>query len=270
LVEKAEKTPILWITKLSQFRCDKPDYGLIFGFARTMRHEKDADFSIFETDVFDNAAAESLAQVIEKLAWSREISDVGPEYEFAFYEGTVHVGRCHWISPADHMESGFSQSLPRRLDIESLGSIDTLRWTPFEQPGLEDGQVEIEMAYIGLNFRVRIIFLSIKRCTNWDIQDILVALGLFGEPNEFGLEGSGIVRRVAPGAIRDLKPGDRVALLTTGTFRTRFVVHSRYCIRVPDHISLEDAATMPSVYITAAYCLIHLARLHKEEVSDRV
>ncbi|KAL4863599.1 hypothetical protein BDV12DRAFT_206352 [Aspergillus spectabilis] len=248
LVEKAEKTPILWITKLSQFRCANPDYGLIFGFARTMRHEKDADFSIFETDLFDDAAAKSLVRVIDKLAWSREIPDIDPEYEFAFYEGTVHVGRCHWISPAEYMESNSSQNLPRRLDIESLGSIDTLRWTPFEQPELEEGQVEIEMAYIGLNFR-----------------DILVALGLFGEPNEFGLEGSGIVRRVAPGAIRDLKPGDRVALLTTGTFRTRFVVHSRYCIRVPDHISLEDAATMPSVYITAAYCLIHLARLHKEE-----
>ncbi|KAL4931451.1 uncharacterized protein BDV17DRAFT_288988 [Aspergillus undulatus] len=239
---------ILWVTKMCQLHCDDPRYGLIFGFARTMRHEKAADFCTFETDAFDEHVASSLVQVIEKLTWSRELPDTDPEYEFALYQGQIHVGRCHWVSPADHIQSHSSKDLPRRLDIESLGSIDTLRWTAFESPQLEEGQVEIEMHYIGLNFR-----------------DILVALGLFGEPNEFGLEGSGIVRRVASGAVRDLKVGDRVALLTTGTFRTRFVVHSRYCLQIPGHISLEDAATMPSVYITAAYCLVHLARLHKSE-----
>ncbi|KAL4997452.1 hypothetical protein BDV10DRAFT_186245 [Aspergillus recurvatus] len=242
------KQPILWVTELSQFRCEDPRYGLIFGFARTMRHEKDADFSTFEVDVFDDKSAKSLVCVVEKLLWSRANADIDPEYEFALYQGTIYVGRCHWVSPADHMDNDSSRNLPRRLDVGSLGSIDTLRWTPFEDPPLEEGQVEIDMQYIGLNFR-----------------DILVSLGLFGEPNEFGLEGSGIIRRVAPGAIRDLKPGDRVALLTTGTFRTRFVVHSRYCLQIPDHVSLQDAATMPSVYITAAYCLIHLARLQKGE-----
>ncbi|KAL4735276.1 hypothetical protein BDV11DRAFT_173962 [Aspergillus similis] len=242
------KQPILWVTGMSQFRCEDPRYGLVLGFARTMRHEKDADFSTFEIDAFDDKSAKSLVSVVEKILWSRADPEADPEYEFALYQGTIYVGRCHWVSPVDHMDSNSSMNLPRRLDIESLGSIDTLRWTPFEDPPLEEGQVEIEMQYIGLNFR-----------------DILVSLGLFGEPNEFGLEGSGIVRRVAPGAIRDLKPGDRIALLTTGTFRTRFVVHSRYCLRIPDHVSLEDAATMPSVYITAAYCLIHLARLQKGE-----
>ncbi|KAL3496347.1 hypothetical protein BJX62DRAFT_251184 [Aspergillus germanicus] len=248
LLTKIGKTPILWVTKTSQIQCTDPRYGLIFGFARTMRHEKEADFSIFETDSFDDEAAHSLVGVIEKLAWSRQTPGVHREYEFSLYEGAIHLGRCHWITPTDQMESRFSESLPRRLNIELLGSIDTLRWTPFEDPELKEGEVEIDMHYVGLNFR-----------------DILVALGLFGEPNEFGLEGSGIIRRVAPGVIRDLKPGDRVALLTTGTFRTRFVVHSRYCIRVPEHVSLEDAATMPSVYITACYCLVHLARLHKSE-----
>ncbi|KAL4772444.1 hypothetical protein BDW60DRAFT_216463 [Aspergillus nidulans var. acristatus] len=242
------KQPILWVTGLSQFRCENPRYGLVFGFARTMRHEKDADFSTFETDAFDDKSVKSLVSVVEKILWSRANAEADPEYEFALYRGTIYVGRCHWVCLADHMDNNSSMNLPRRLDIESLGSIDTLRWTPFEGPPLEEGLVEIEMKYIGLNFR-----------------DILVSLGLFGEPNEFGLEGSGIVRRVAPGAKRDLKPGDRVALLTTGTFRTHFVVHSRYCLRIPDHVSLEDAATMPSVYITAAYCLIHLARLQKGE-----
>ena len=149
------KQPILWVTGMSQFRCENPRYGLVFGFARTMRHEKDADFSIFETDTFDGESVKSLVSVVEKLLWSRANAEADPEYEFALYQGTIYVGRCHWVCLADHMGSNTSLNLPRRLDIESLGSIDTLRWTPFEDPPLEEGQVEIEMKYIGLNFRVR-------------------------------------------------------------------------------------------------------------------
>jgi hypothetical protein len=119
-----------------------------------MRHEKEADFSIFETDIFDKETAQLLSRVIEKLTWSRQTPGVHGEYEFSLYEGAIHVGRCHWIAPTDRMESQSSKSLPRRLDIESLGSIDTLRWTPFEDPELKGGEVEIDMHYVGLNFRV--------------------------------------------------------------------------------------------------------------------
>jgi hypothetical protein len=154
LLRRIEKTPILWVTKTSQIRCLDPRYGLIFGFSRTMRHEKEADFSIFETGSFDDEAAQSLLRVIEKLTWSRQTPGVHREYEFSLYEGAIHVGRCHWITPTDQIKSQFSESLPRRLNIESLGSIDTLRWTPFEDPELKEGEVEIDMHYVGLNFRV--------------------------------------------------------------------------------------------------------------------
>jgi hypothetical protein len=156
LLTKIEKTPVLWVTKTSQIQCTDPRYGLIFGFARTMRHEKEADFSIFETESFDDEAANSLGAVIEKLTWSRQTPGVHREYEFSLYEGAIHVGRCHWITPTDQMESQSSESLPRRLDIESLGSIDTLCWTPFEDPELKEGEVEIDMHHVGLNFRVRL------------------------------------------------------------------------------------------------------------------
>lgn len=90
-------------------------------------------------------------------------------------------------------------------------------------------------------------------------------MGLFGNSEELGLEGSGIIRRAGGGQVQ-LKPGDRVAMLSKGVNRTRVTVQSSCCFKVPDHISLEDAATMPSVYITSVYCLVHLARLQKGEV----
>lgn len=94
-------------------------------------------------------------------------------------------------------------------------------------------------------------------------------MGLFGSPDELGVEGSGIIRRVASDVSTDLKPGDRVAVVNTGVFRTSAVIHSRRCIKLSDDITLEDAATMPSVYLTSIYCLVNLGRLKKGEVSDR-
>jgi NADPH:quinone reductase-like Zn-dependent oxidoreductase len=91
-------------------------------------------------------------------------------------------------------------------------------------------------------------------------------MGLFGDPEEFGVEGSGVVRRVAPD-VTEFRPGDRVFVLSEGLFRTRIVIKAVKCFKVPDELSLEDAATMPSAYVTSAYCLGHLCRLQKGEVS---
>ncbi|KAF5855558.1 hypothetical protein ETB97_008996 [Aspergillus alliaceus] len=245
---KVESNQILWVTRTAQMACTDARFGLIFGFARTLRQERSLDFCVFETDVFSQAAIDVLVQVYEKLQWSRQFPDTDQEYEFSFYQGILHIGRCHWVSPSHLLPPKAASDGPYKLAIQSPANMDSLYWAPddSERP-LQEHDVEIDIHYVGLNFR-----------------DILVAMGLFGNADEFGLEGSGIVRRVGSDRVR-LRPGDKVAVLIPGVCRTRIVIHSQFCIMVPDHISLEDAATMPSVYITAIYSLDHLARLQKDE-----
>jgi len=87
-------------------------------------------------------------------------------------------------------------------------------------------------------------------------------LGLFGNMSECGVEGSGIVRKVGSG-IRNLKVGDHVMLASAGLFSTRKVLPANVCLKLPDNISLQDAATILCVFTTAIHSLVDMGRLQK-------
>lgn len=95
----------------------------------------------------------------------------------------------------------------------------------------------------------------------------MVAMGLVGSKNEFGLEGSGVVRRAGPG-VNNLQCGDRVALMHSGILATRVVASQQSCMKLPENLSLENAATMLSVYVTAIYSLVHVGALKEGQVSQ--
>ncbi|KAJ5175567.1 Fum1p-like protein [Penicillium canariense] len=245
LTNLADCHRVLWVTRLSGVTCEDPRFGLVFGLARTLRQEQMLDISIFETDAFDEHATDAVCRVLRKLMISRKDALPDPEYEFSSSRGEVLVGRCHWGLSNENKILQSQDETARQLGVGSFGLIETLEWVPYATRELPPSNVEVEMHYVGLNFR-----------------DILVGMGLFGDPEEFGVEGSGIVTRVAAD-VTDLKQGDRVAILGEGLFRTRAVIHARKCIKLPDELSLEDSATMPSAYVTSAYCLGHLSRLTK-------
>ena len=148
------KTKVLWVTKSSQLSCTDPRYGLIYGLARTLRHEVEMDISIFETEQFDGKAAESLQKVYEKIQRSRETQHHDPEYEFSFHEGVVHVGRCHWGPPSSMEPPETVNKSGKKLDISQYAMLDSLQWVDVPDDALGDDQVEVDIRYVGLNFRV--------------------------------------------------------------------------------------------------------------------
>jgi len=77
-----------------------------------------------------------------------------------------------------------------------------------------------------------------------------------------GLEGAGIVRRVASD-VTTYKPGDRVVVFEKGTFANRIQVTIERTHKIPDHLSYTDAATITGVYLTSLYSLFNLAKLEK-------
>jgi D-arabinose 1-dehydrogenase-like Zn-dependent alcohol dehydrogenase len=91
---------------------------------------------------------------------------------------------------------------------------------------------------------------------------MMVALGVVGDRSEFGVEGSGIIRRVGS-AVTHVKVGDAVIVVGDGLLCTRKIVAGERCFSLPNVIGLADAATIACVYGTVILSLIQIGRLQK-------
>ena len=113
--------------------------------------------------------------------------------------------------------------------------------------------MEIEVRAAALNFRDVMVTLGLLPALAYERS----ALG-----QEVGMEASGIVRRVGS-AVEHCRVGDEVAFIQGGCIANRVVVNQHLVFAKPDCLSMEEAASVLSVYVTAYYSLIHLARLRK-------
>lgn len=137
------------------------------------------------------------------------------------------------------------------LEPSRTGVLDdlVLREARRRRPGTSE--VELCVSAAGLNFR-----------------DVMKAMGLYptegGRDAWLGDECAGTVVRAGAG-VEGLRPGDRVVAFSSGTLR-RFVTAQAAQVRtLPAGLSMEEAATIPIVFLTALYALKHLAQLSRGE-----
>lgn len=242
-VEQAEECKILWLTESTSLACSDPGHGLIHGFARTLRAELLLDISVLEFPSWDLSSAKAVIQVCEKIIKSRAQSLPDPEYEFAFHEGDIKVGRYHWAPLTEQLKSSPLSDAARKLNLTAFGLLDTLQWAPKEPSELSPGEVEVEIEYAGLNFK-----------------DMMVAMGFFGDKRDLGLEGSGVILRIGAD-VKHLSVGERVVLMHPGALCSRMTVPEEACIKLPEKLSMADAATMLAAYVTVLYSLLEVGLL---------
>ncbi|MYJ51389.1 MAG: SDR family NAD(P)-dependent oxidoreductase, partial [Gammaproteobacteria bacterium] len=113
--------------------------------------------------------------------------------------------------------------------------------------------VEIEVAAAALNFRDVMVTLRLLPALAYERS----ALG-----REIGMEASGVVRRTGPD-VSHCGIGDEVVFLQGGCIANRVVAHEHRVFKKPARLSMQEAASSLSVYVTAYYSLIHLARLRR-------
>ncbi|KAE8154264.1 hypothetical protein BDV25DRAFT_126571 [Aspergillus avenaceus] len=232
LVEQAGDCHILWITQPSQTTCHDPRYGLLQGFARTMRHERIQNFVTFEVDRFDGTAARSVVNILDKLRAQDTCVEQEPDYEYVLQDGKVLVGRVHWTrARRPELPASSADSITKALTIGSYGLLNSLEWVETDLGQLNGSDVEVEMSYVGLNLR-----------------DMLVCLGLVGDKSEFGLEGT---------------VGNRVIVAGDGLLCTRKIVPEARCFPLFEGLTLEDGAGITSIYGTVLYALLTVGNLRK-------
>ena len=142
---------------------------------------------------------------------------------------------------------------PYRLIIDNPGQIAGLEMKTYSLPNLDSMDVEIDVTAAALNFR-----------------DVMVTLGLLpalayersAMGYEIGMEASGIIRRTGS-AVHHVSVGDEVVFVSPGCIANRVVVDQHLVFAKPDDLSMEEGASVLSVYVTAYYSLIQMARLKK-------
>ncbi|WP_194911814.1 type I polyketide synthase [Catenulispora rubra] len=133
-----------------------------------------------------------------------------------------------------------------RLEPDPSGVLDAMALKPFpaSPEPLASGQVRVRMRAVGIGFR-----------------DVMVALGMAPGGGDFiGGEGAGVVQAVGPDVI-GMKPGDPVLGMIPAAFATEAVTDYRWLAPMPESWSFEQAAAIPSAFLTAYYALVETAVL---------
>ncbi|KAE8422418.1 putative polyketide synthase [Aspergillus pseudocaelatus] len=241
-----DQSKLLWVTKTTQFDCEDPGFGLILGFARTLRKEMMLDFHTLEIDIFDTESAKAVGPIVRKILEPADEDNQDPNHEFAYHNHTVFTSQCYWGTAAEVLRP-LQSDCSKKLSMEIPGLLDTLKWVDTSYGSLERDDVEIDIHYIGLNFK-----------------DIMVAMGFVGSIGEMGLEGSGVVRRVGLN-VSNIMPGDEILIHDVGLLCTRTIVNQQRCLKLPKRLSTQDAVNMASVFATAIYSLINVGQLKKAQ-----
>ncbi|MCP5043422.1 MAG: NAD(P)H-quinone oxidoreductase [bacterium] len=136
----------------------------------------------------------------------------------------------------------------RAILIESPGDETCMKLGQAPAPEMRDGCI-----------RIRVAAAAVNRA------DLLQRQGLYppppGAPEILGLECAGEVIEVASD-VSAFGVGDRaMALLAGGGYAEEVVVHAGSAMKVPDRLSIEEAAAFPEVFLTVFLNVFQLAAL---------
>ncbi|MFY0728116.1 SDR family NAD(P)-dependent oxidoreductase [Pseudomonas sp. NFX15] len=219
----------------------------LWGFGRTLANESVA-CRVRLLDMAEGAGVEALLPAL---------LNADDETELAISAGgDRYVARLR-VRP-DQAPGPVEQQGTRQVSLgfELPGQLRNLRWEAHEAQLPAGDELTVEVRATGLNFR-----------------DVMYALGLLSDEaieNGFsgptlGFEFAGVVQGKGERAVGDFQPGDRVVGFGPSSFANRLTTNANAVALIPEGMSFEAAATIPSTFFTVYYALHHLARLEPGE-----
>ncbi len=233
----ASRLAVLTEGAISVGEDESPDLAqaAVWGLLRSAQSEHPGRFALVDSD-----GSEASEEAVAAALASEE------EPQLALRDGVALAPRAAAVEGGDSL---LQPPGPWRLDVRSRGTLESLALVP--NPGAEEplgpSEVRIAMRAAGLNFR-----------------DVLIALGLYPGAASIGGEGAGVVVEVGP-EVGDLAPGEPVMGLVPGAFAPLAIAERDFLAPVPGGWSFEQAASVPTVFLTAHYGLLGLAGLQAGE-----
>ncbi len=227
------------------------DSGLV-GMSRTLTNELQiGDLRLVDADADAFAEGAAIVDALTEDTAEREFVLRGTERFVARLESKP----LEDVSPAVRSLDRVPDASNFCVTMTSAGSIDNIVLREIDMPVCGPGEIIVEVAAVGLNFR-----------------DILAATSIL--PGELegdeaywrnlGLEFSGTVAARGEG-VTHLKPGDKVMGMGKGFLRRYAKTHGSAVMRLPADFDLQEAATMPVAFMTARYALSDVGMLDEGE-----
>lgn len=229
-----------------------PAQASLWGFSRTAMVEMpDLSCRLIDLDPA-NSTASPLSGVLDELIFG----DGDGEDHVGFRGGDRFVARLEAVPGQLHDSSrpGRQRIPPANrfsLRVGSTTGIEGLSYVPIDPLPPQANEVEIEIKSTGLNF-----------------SDVLKSLGLYPGITDqivpLGIECAGIVSAVGQDVDR-FQVGQRVMGVAPYSFASHTTTAEYALVATPDHLSDDQAATIPITFLTAYYGLCSLAHLAERE-----
>lgn len=253
---------VLWLTRGGAMSSHAPEANLITGLSRTIRAENPGiGLTTLDLDPMAPVTEETARDISRLTAVILNTQDATTqECEYALRNGIFFINR---IVPqkemndllADQRTSAATELLPflqpkrpLKLEVGVPGLLDSLRFVDDLDAAipLGDNEVELKVEASGLNF-----------------VDIMIAMGQI-QDTMLGAECSGTISRVGKD-VTTLKPGDRAMTWRLGCHQTYVRNPAIMFQLIPEDMTFEVAASIPTIYCTVYYSLFDAAKLKKGE-----
>lgn len=259
---------VLWVTRGGAMDTSSPEASLITGLVRSARSDNEAlhlvTLDMDPDQPSPEQAGKVLLEVLDKSFLSAAGQSVAGDVEYVERKGLLSVPRLvEYPELQRHLTSGASTSQPEvelqpfiqadqalRLEVSSPGSLESLRFIDDVTASLPLATNELKMsprAY-GVNFR-----------------DVMISLGQLEDSSLMSSEHSGFITEVGRDLQDQFAVGDRICAWGGNAYASSVRVSGIAACRIPESMSFETAASIPIVYATVSYALVHLARLQKGE-----
>lgn len=217
----------------------------LWGLGRSIVHEHGA-LNCVCIDLGDAAAGVT--------ALADELLDPDDEMQIALRGARRHVARLSPVRAPPPRDELPAPAGDYRLRALEYGSPDQLALLPMQRSAPASHEVEIEVRAAAINFK-----------------DVLYCLGMLKTFSEqagiaqsadqpLGFECAGQVLRVGAD-VANVRVGDAVFAMAASAAASHVTIDHRLVHRKPDALSFEQAAALPTVFMTALHSLETLARI---------
>jgi acyl transferase domain-containing protein/acyl carrier protein len=233
----AATVPLWLVTQASQEvngAVVHPRHAGLWGLASVVAVEH-ADLACRVVDLEATSAADQASSLIRELVRSSD----GPLRVALRGEERLVPVLARYRSA-----SGPATVLPKgsRLERSESGALDELRWVSARPCVPGPGEVRLRVEVVGVNFR-----------------DVLLSLGMYpGTDGVLGAECVGVVEALGEG-VTEFSIGERVFGFAPGSMASTVLVPSAFLSRLPEGLSVEQAAATPVAFLTAMLGLYRIA-----------